>query len=193
MLIPLGVLAASGAGPVGGDYELIETTILGSSAASVTFSSLATYASTYKHLQVRVVTRNSRAAEWSGISFRFNADSGTNYSSHFLKGDGVSVSSSATANSNAISNGSLEVAGSGNSADIFSGIIYDILDPYSTAKNKTVRYFGGRGAVSSGDKQILLASGAWRDLSSVTEISLTANPDGNFVAGSRFSLYGIKG
>jgi hypothetical protein len=49
---PLGILSAAGAGGgVAGDYELISSEILGTTAASVTFSSLGDYAppiSTYK-------------------------------------------------------------------------------------------------------------------------------------------------
>jgi hypothetical protein len=53
---PLGILSAAGAGGgVAGDYELISSEILGTTAASVTFSSLGDYSSTYKHLQIRAV------------------------------------------------------------------------------------------------------------------------------------------
>ena len=80
--------------------------------------------------------------------------------------------------------------GASGPANAFGAGVYDILDPYSTTKNKTTRLFGGRGFVT-GDHKIVLASGLWRNTASVTSIDLVAND--NFVTGSRFSLYGIKG
>jgi hypothetical protein len=79
MLIPFGILSAAGAG---GGYELIETQILGSDAASVTFSSLGSYSSVYKHLQLRWTARTTRVATETQIFLRTNSNNSANYSSH---------------------------------------------------------------------------------------------------------------
>ena len=85
----LGIIASSGAAAGGGtSYESISTVTVGSGgAADVTFSSIP---ATYKHLQIRGISRNSG----SGISIgrvRFNSDTGTNYARHTLEGDGSSA------------------------------------------------------------------------------------------------------
>lgn len=174
MYIPFGVFSA-GAGGETNSFELISTTILGSTSASVTFSSIPTG---YKHLQIRMAA-NSTA---SGATYwRFNSDSGNNYSQHLLYGNGSSVASGATTSTNA---GYIGYTTTG--ANIFPASIIDILDFASTTKNKTVRVLHG-----DNNANIMLNSGAWYSTAAITSVSLFANV--NYVAGSRFSLYGIKG
>jgi hypothetical protein len=90
MLIPFGILSAAGAGGgVAGDYELISSEILGTTAASVTFSSLGDYSSTYKHLQIRAVVRHSAADNENYTTITFN---GSDFvETHYLVGLGSSV------------------------------------------------------------------------------------------------------
>ena len=186
-LSALGIFSAAGAGGVvaAGDYELISTTILGTATSSVTFSSLATYSSTYKHLQLRIAARSSSASSFSG-RLRFNGDTGANYSFKQLLGNGSSVLS--TADSCQTGTDILPVSNSTSTASSFGGAVIDILDSYSTTKNKTLRSLAGfaLGAV-------YLRSGAWYNTASVTSIDLYMQDATNFIAGSRFSLYGIRG
>jgi hypothetical protein len=186
-LSALGIFSAAGAGGVVSlsDYELIETQILGSNTSTVTFSSLGTYSSTYKHLQVRLVARGARSASDDGVSMRLNADTGANYSMHFLFGNGSSVQSFAQTSQTGIYIGNI-MAGS-STANRFTPKVIDILDAYSASKNKTTRTLG------EGENNIIaLSSGAWYNTASVTSISVI-DTNGDFVSGSRFSLYGIKG
>ena len=191
MLIPLGILAASGGVAVAEPaYELISTTVLGSDTSSVTFSSLGDYSSTYKHLQIRGVARSSRTATNRDDSrIRFNGDTGSNYAYHALEGTGTSVGSYA---------GSSQTFGlfmfpstNNDSSDRFSPVVVDILDPYSTSKNTTVRSFNGR--IGSSPNLVNLISTLWNNTASVTSITLDNDGGPNWVAGTRFSLYGIKG
>ena len=186
MLIPFGILSAAAGGPAfESDYELIETTILGSATASVTFSSLDTYASTYKHLQIRLVARGDRSSVSSTVNLRINTDTGSNYAFHLLGGSGSgSPYTYGEANSNRIPTG--DIAAASSTANAFGSLVIDLLDPYSTTKNKTIRSFGGYGG------QLSIFSGHRRNTESTTSISLIAAID-SFIAGSRFSLYGIKG
>jgi hypothetical protein len=187
-LSALGIFSAAGAGGAvaAGAYELISTTILGTNTASVTFSSLGTYSSTYKHLQIRAVTRTTRTDASQVISYlRFNGDTASNYSGHQLFGNGSGVGSAGEAN--------ITYAYAGidstnqNTTGNFAAYVIDILDPYSTTKNKTTRSLSGLQ-----QNAIRLMSGNWRNTASVTSIQLVADSY-NYVAGSRFSLYGIKG
>ena len=185
MLIPLGFLASSGGG-VDSSYELIETQILASTQASITFSGLATYASTYKHLQLRVVGKTSVAGT-NFIVGRFNSDSGSNYRAHWVRGNGTNVGSSESGSSTRF-----YVSRHDTLSNVFCPGVVDILDAFSTTKNKTTRTLTGNQGTSP--NEIYLFSGLWANTASLT--SITILPDGGsgtLSIGSRFSLYGIKG
>ncbi len=189
MLIPLGFLAGSAGGGVDTDYELIQTYVLGSSQSSVTFSNLGDYSSTYKHLQMRWVARGDNGSAGLGAFSRLNGDSGNNYNWHYLNGNGSTVSSSNPGGSvTRALTGVFPAASSTSNA--FGAAIVDLLDAYSTTKNKTFRDLSGN--ASSGFNLIDVDSGLWRNTNSVTSWEIFAEA-GNFVTGSRFSLYGIKG
>jgi hypothetical protein len=186
-LFPLGILSAAGAGGVQGDYELIETYVLGSAQASVTFSSLGTYSSTYKHLQIRTVARGARNDNGDILSLRLNGDSGSNYRWHKLFGNGSSVVSSTDTTTR------LEMAripSLTSTANAFGGSVIDLLDAYSSTKNTTARCLFASQMASA--PEVGLQSGLWNNTASITSIEVRAD-NGNLVTGSRFSLYGIRG
>ena len=189
------ILGVTASGIVGFDpaYELISTTLISSNTPSVTFSNLGQYASTYRHLQIRSSVKSSldNASLGSGnVRMRFNGDTGNNYAIHKLFGNG-SVAASLADTSRSATIGSLLF--SSNTANAFSGGVCDILDAYSTSKNKTTRLLASAQATGSGQNFIQLVSGVWLNSSSLTSIELAPEDGGNIVAGSRFSLYGIKG
>jgi hypothetical protein len=186
-LSALGIFSAAGAGGAVGDYELIETTILGTGAAEIIFSSLATYASTYKHLQIRLVARTNRAAVVDSAVIQFNGDNASNYNRHVLQGDGSSVSSFAETGASGYVG---RITGDTATANSFAPAVAEILDAYSSTKNTTVRSLTGYH--NSTTPQLYLTSTLWRNTASLTSIRLLPNVGTNFVAGSRFSLYGIR-
>jgi len=185
MLIPLGILSAAGAGGVQGDYELIETQILGSSQANITFSNLNTYSSTYKHLQIRAAVRSTRAAINSDVGVQFNTNT-TGYFWHEIQGNGSIVEGGAVTATSSMRLGM--ASGATATANAFSPTVIDLLDAYSTTKNKTFRGLTGVAEAP----RIRLTSGSLASTSSLTEIKLL-DLFGSFVAGSRFSIYGIRG
>ena len=184
-LIPLGFWAASGGGGGAGGFDLLETTTLTSSALSVTFSGLDAY-SDYKHLQIRMVGRGDRATSLADLWLRFNSDSGSNYAWHVLYGSGSSVGSIGYPSQPKIQTG--YVTGSTFTSNGFAGTVTDILDFSSTSKNTTIRSLTGMAGTNN---QIRMFSGLWNSTSAVTSIQLLPEVD-NLVAGSRFSLYGVK-
>lgn len=182
----LGFFATAGATQAG-SFDLLETTVLGSSASSVTFSSLGTYSGTYKHLQIRGVARTDRSVALDNVSLRMNSDSGNNYATHQLEGNGSSVSSAANTPLNRILAG-LQ-SGSTSTANAYGAFVLDLLDPFEATKNKTIRSYTGTTSATN----VRLYSGAWLNTASVTTLQLLPESGFNFVTGSRFSLYGIKG
>jgi hypothetical protein len=181
MLIPLGILAASGAAV--GDYELISTTILGSTQATVVFD-VSSFASTYKHLQIRSVERQSNAVLESRGLVTINGTAGTR--THYLVGTGTSVSSPDEGAGVGLPFYSL---GASADANNFTARVVDVLDAYSTTKNKTIR--GLFGFANPSMNRIGLQSGFLDSTTAISSITYTSAA--NYVAGSRFSIYGLKG
>jgi hypothetical protein len=179
----LGFFATAGASTAG-SFDLLETQVLGTAAASVTFSSLSAYAATYQHFQLRVTARMSFSDPERSLVLRFNADTASNYNNHGLYGSGSSVGTFYFADTY-ISIGSFPAANA--TANAFGPGVIDILDPFETTKNKTVRSLAGTPTTP----QVSLRSGLWRNTAAVSSITLL-DPTSNLVTGSRFSLYGIK-
>lgn len=189
MPLILGILAQGvGAAPAGiPAYDLLETQVLSSSAASVTFTGLGSY-SDYKHLQVRAAARTNLAASTSDIlALRFNSDSGSNYAHHQIQANGSTVSSGSSTSSSYIY--SMQLPGNSSTANAFTAGVLDILDFSSASKNTTTRSLSGK---AESDNHIALRSGLWINTASVTAIELYTFLGGSLVAGSRFSLYGVK-
>lgn len=177
--------SAGGAPGGAGDYELISTTVLGSSAASVTFSGLGTSAAAYKHLQIRMTGRGDSAVASISNRLRFNSATST-YADHYLDANGSSVTSGAnTSGDTFLRLGRLPAASQ--SANIFGALIVDILDFASTSKNKTLKSLSG----SAGYNYLTFYSGLWASTSAITDITILTE-SGNFATGSRFSIYGLK-
>jgi hypothetical protein len=183
--IPLGILALSGAA-AGSSFELIASTILGSDTTSVTFSSIPTTG--YKHLQLRAVMRSTRAAATDSLRMRVNGDSGTNYVAHRLVGTGSAVTSAASTGDNIWDIDS--VPGNTDTSGSFGLFVMDITDAFDTNKYTTIRHYAAR--IGSANQLVRLTSGLWLSTSAITEISLDQNVGPNWLAGSRFSLYGWK-
>jgi hypothetical protein len=185
MLIPLGFWAASGAG--GGasaaDFQLISTQVLGSSASSVTFSSIP---STFRHLQIRVTWHENTSGY---LYVTANNHSVANSAAvHYLIGNGTAV----TSNSNINFPGYWFNGGGGaidtNGTTVFSAGIIDVLDYSQTTKAKTYRMLWGQAV--SGNNQVGLTSGLDTSTEAVNNLKLWTGGAPTFAVGARFSLYG---
>jgi hypothetical protein len=187
MLIPLGFWAASGAGSTGSTFELISTTILGS-ANTISFTSIP---SGYKHLQIRAAARTAAGQVPDQIGVRLNNDTTAgNHGWHYLNGNGSSVTSGAGVSNETVVRCQM-ITGASAVTNNFGVVVIDILDAFSTSKNKTIRSLGGYADSSAGN--IGLSSGFYLSTNAVTRVDLIGLFSANFIANSRFSLYGIKG
>ena len=161
------------------NFSSIQTVTVGSGVVStVTFSSIP---STYTHLQIRGIARDAGGNNNGYI--QFNGDTGSNYSYHYLVGNG----SSASAGGAASATNSL-VMQYNNGSNMFGATILDILDYANTNKNKTVRSLNGWDQNGSGS--IFMWSGLWMNTSAISSITLTEA--GNFAQYSSFALYGVR-
>jgi hypothetical protein len=178
-------------------YELISTQLVSSTTASVTFD-VSALATTYKHLQVRQTMRNATGVGYNILEsyLRFNGAT-TSYSRHDLTGDGSSISSGGSTTYTSLATGL--ITGNDSSSSIYGTAIIDILDAFSTTKNKTMRGLSGTlspAGLLGPASMLTLRSGAWYSTSAITSVTLLpgygGNPNGNIAAGSRISLYGLK-
>ena len=156
-------------------YEPIETfTVSGVSTSTITFSSIP---QTYTDL---VLVINGQTSANVDIFVRFNSDTATNYSFTTLRGTGTSASSAR--NSNATSLGIL----SGDPSLSFSTYITNIFNYINATTYKTTVT-----RTNTGDRTGAI-SGLWRATpAAVTTVQVRVD-SGYFIAGSTFTLYGIK-
>ena len=169
------------------DYDSLATvTVPVGGQSTVTFSSIP---STYKHLQVRAISRTTFAGPATGVNARLNSDTGSNYASHQLYSTGAFVDKYALS-----SQSSMSIAtsiGSTGLASAFGVFVLDIFDYANTNKNTTVRSLLGKDLNGSGEAS--LYSGVWMNSSAVTTLTILPSDASNFAEYSSFALYGIKG
>jgi hypothetical protein len=182
MLIPFGVLSAAGAGgePVFVDaFEHIATGTGTGSNTTIEFTSIPT---DYKHLQVRWAGKNTSTN--NNLNIRINNISTNSYARHYVRGQSTGVDVDAQTSQPQIS--LLNGLATSSATLPFSVGVIDILDPFSTTKNTTIKVFYGNGT------SIYLASGFLNNTTSVSSLQFSTAANA-FAIGSRFSLYGIKG
>lgn len=161
-------------------YTPIATNTLASAQTTVTFSSIP---GTYTDLVV-VCSMRTTGANYQPI-LRFNGDSGSNYSSTTVWGNGTSAGSNRHTNQNGIY--ANPGSGIGTAGDFMPWII-NVMNYSNTTTNKTtVARFNNAVSVVNG------GVGLWRSTSAITSLSLVAEAGSNdFQSGSTFTLYGIK-
>lgn len=169
-----------------GSFESIATTTLSTATSTITFSSIP---QTYQHLQIRFMTRTSQSTTGLGdLRLTVNGAS-SSYAWHRLSGDGSAVTASGLTGDNGVYGLGL-LPRNGNTAGIFGVGIIDLLDYTSTTKNPTIRFFAGTDLNGSGI--VYLGSGIRTTAAATTSFSFDFT-GWNYVAGSTFALYGIRG
>lgn len=174
--------------PSTNSYESISTVTVGAGgSSSISFTSIP---STYKHLQIRGIGRDSAAVnDYTVILMQFNSDTGSNYARHNLYGNGSAAGSGGSTSTTSIRAGVMPL--NSTTASCFGANVFDILDYTNTNKYKTIRGLSGTDTNTTTD-YVQLTSGVWMSTSAVTSITLTSG-SANFMQYSQFALYGIKG
>lgn len=161
-----------------GTYEKIASNTLSSSQASITFSSIS---GSYTDL---VIVTNVKSTTTGNMTIRFNSDSSSLYSYTRLTGDGSSAASSRITGFNQLFTDSQGYFDGDNFNQVKT---INIINYSNTTTFKTCLIRSNR--VQTGIDAI---AGLYRSTSAITSILLSGNGN-NFVAGSTFNLYGIKG
>lgn len=176
-------------------YKSIQTATVGSGGATyVEFTSIP---STYKHLQIRYYAQTNRGT-YGVDTFKINvgassADTGSNYTRHYLIGDGSGFSANQDV-SQAYWQGANDL-GTTTGGTFGVGVI-DILDYASTTKNKTMRKLGGvdhNGTIAGVGGSTTLVTGMWTNSSTGIGYIKIATVNGTLQNYSQFALYGIEG
>ena len=172
----LGIIASSITGNlVTSSYESIATTTVGAGgASSISFNSIP---STYKHLQVRGLHKQSTTGAWATIELNSDTTAG-NYTYHRLYGDGTGTAAESNASLNRIFT----------SYPNWGSIVIDVLDYTNTNKYTTIRTLSGWDGNGSGEVNFI--SNLWKNTAAVTTLTINLS---SFVQYTHFALYGIKG
>lgn len=166
-------------------FESIATANGDGSSGTITFSSIP---STFRHLQIRMLTRNNRAASFGSTYIACNSTTGTSYNYHALEADGANSAAFGGADSANIYLGDLP-GSSGLTNTMGVGII-TILDYANTTKNKT--FFAYTGFDFNGSGKVGLFSGTFRSTSAISSLEITHSTTAGWTTTSTFALYGIK-
>jgi hypothetical protein len=154
-------------------YEPIATQTLGSTASTVTFSSIP---ATYTDL-IFVCNLSASATTYSSI--RFNGDSGTNYSLTDIYGTGSGAVSSRQSN--------ITGGGAGDTSGTGTVLIYQINNYSNATTYKTALSRNG-----SPSTNVVAGVSLWRSTAAINSITLLTGTANSWNIGSTFTLYGIK-
>lgn len=181
----LGTIASHGLGArLGSDMEWISTTSLATTASSVTFD-VTGLGSTYKHLQLRIITgNNGGSGDYDNLQLRFNSDSSASYSQHRFYTGGTTIYSNYTTGQTSANAGFYNRGGAA-----YTQTIIDFNDCFNSTKYKTGTYITGS---DTGGGFVGLGSLVWNSTTALTSIYLYCG-SGSFYTNSQFSIYGIKG
>jgi trimeric autotransporter adhesin len=168
-------------------FDSIATTTLSGTSSTISFSSIP---STYKSLQLRLMTRTNSSSFTQTIDVRFNSDTGANYANQNLYGNVATAAASVTTGQTSIAWAARGAAASSPSS-VFGVTIIDIIDYANTSKTKRLRSIGGVQTNENFDPIIEIISGAWDSTAAISSITLSLASN-NFVAGSTVALYGVK-
>lgn len=172
------------AGAVPSSEFLIQTSLIGNNTTAFVDFDVSSFNGVYRHLKFVTTTRGtSSGIAADEVLITFNGQGSTYYTHRMGSTSGGSVASSAFSG-NYVSQNPRTSSGT----LFFIGAEIDILDPFNSNKNTTVRsLFGGSG---SSHNTIVLNSVAWFSTATVTNIRLSAEAN-YFGQGTRLSLYGV--
>jgi len=144
-------------------YDLLDSTTLASSASSVTFSSIS---QDYRDLVLVV--------GWGYADFRFNSDTGSNYSKVVMAGRSAGASSAS---------GTGTVIGPQYASSVAGVSILQIMDYSATDKHKSCLL-----RISSNASVTEATAGRWANTAALTAIEVRGT---TFPADTTFHLFGI--
>ena len=171
-------------------YTLISSQVLGSSAASVTFSSIP---QTYTDLKLALSVRTDYSGYTDGWQMVLNSNSTGIYSATTVYGNGSSATSQSFPNESGVGNGGYIINPSSlDTANTFSSCELYIPNYTSTASKQINVFNASEGNYAASHVQVFGSANLIRLSSAITSMTFTSNNAANFIANSTFYLYGLK-
>jgi hypothetical protein len=152
-------------------YTPLATVTLGSSAASVTFSSIP---ATYRDLIV--VFKGAQNASSTSIQMRFNGDSASNYTYVYMSSAGDPNPTSGSGSFTGIAPGAFGTTQ--------TNVLYQVMDYSATDKHKTVLT-----RLDDQPQQTSAWAGRWANTAAITSVAIVSG--NQFVSGTTVSMYGV--
>lgn len=165
--------------------KALQTVTVGAGGvASITFNSIP---ATYSDLVIVLSIRSTQSgANPDGIGFRFNGDTGSNYTQLQLYGTGAAVGTNTTSQNFAYAG---PIAGAGNTANTFgSTLIY--IPNYASNSIKSLSLDSVTETNASGADQGIRGN-IWNSTSAINSITFFDYVTGNLVQYSTATLYGV--
>jgi len=159
----------------GSTYTPIATSTLGSAQATVTFSSIS---GSYTDLVLIIGGKNASSDQ--GIVTQVgngSIDTGSNYSTTYLIGDGTNATSGRASSATSIIAGRMD--------NVASTSIINYMNYSNTTTYKTVLGRGNDGAL------VIQHVGLWRNTAAINTINVFNLSSVNFATGTVLTLYGI--
>jgi len=161
---------------------------LGAATASISFTAIA---ADWSHLLVEVDARGDTAAVTTDLYVRLNGDTGANYDTQQFNANAGASNPAESLAQTVIRLGQIPAASA--PANLFSHRDIVISSYASTTREKVVTMRGSlKYGTATGNMQMLAHSGFWRSAAAITSVTLLLAA-GNFVAGTRATLYGMGG
>jgi len=160
--------------------------LLGSPAATIDF---ATIDQNFAGLMVDVIARTDAVVTTQDIGLRVNADAAaTDYLMQLVKGVGAAASAAEQLTPTYAPVGGQPGA---SAAAAFFAATRIVIPHYRSSSFKTfLAQCGFFTGITTGLGSAQLITNVWRGVTAITELTLV-NPTGNFVAGTRATLYGL--
>jgi hypothetical protein len=167
-------------------YVALATTTLGSSASTVTFSSIPTTVNGVALKDLVLVANGSPAdTSFPAILGRVNANSSTVYFAVRMTGDGTTAGTAVSYNAGTFLD--LGTAyGAGSSTTGRFSVIAQYFDFAQTDQHKTVLT-----RTNTSTSGVQAAACRWGATDAITSLSVLTSGGAGFAAGSTFSLYGV--
>jgi hypothetical protein len=164
----------------------ISDTTLGGSAANVDITSIS---ATYAHLLIVTYARGDAAAAGTNLNLRFNGDAAANYDWQTLSASAAVINAAEAFAQAQITLGLMPAISAG--ANLFNAQCFFIPHYAGSANNKlALAITSYKSGTTTGLMANTLAGGFWRSAAAINRITLLPAA-GNFVAGTRVSLYGM--
>lgn len=159
------------------------------SSGSMAFGSIT---NRYQDLVLVLSGRSTNVSTYAGASVYFNNTGATGWSNTYLYGNGATASSTRSLTSSPTYglqlNPAWGVAAASATAGVFSSVVINILNYANTSTYKTA--FARNATDLNGSGITTLIVGNWANTSAIDAIEIQTQ--GNWVAGSTFTLYGVK-